>query len=91
MAHIMAARPTSKWLVFKRETSAAARYITSMYSVSNKDQGAVLGIIKWYGPFRQYSFIPSSDCVFERTCLRDIANFCEWLTAEHKAGNKKPD
>ncbi len=87
----MAERPTSKWLVFKRETSDAARYTTAMYSVTNKDHGDVLGVIKWYGPFRQYSFIPSSDCVFERTCLRDIASFCEWLTNEHKAGNKKPD
>ena len=87
----MAARPTSKWLVFKRETSDAARYTTAKYSVTNKDQGAVLGIIKWFGAFRQYSFYPSDNCIFEKTCLRDIANFCAWLTTEHKAGNKKPD
>lgn len=55
---------------------------TEVWKVLTKDGNIVLGHIRWYGPWRCYSFLISSrygksDFVFEKTCLRDIANFCE--------------
>jgi hypothetical protein len=44
----------------------------------------LLGIVKWYGPWRTYAFHPEGWTVFEKTCLRDIANFCESETKKQK-------
>ena len=46
---------------------------------------SVLGEIRWYGPWRCYAFYPEMETVYEKKCLRDIADFCELLTTEHKA------
>ena len=51
--------------------------------VSKDDNSIVLGIVKWFGPWRCYSFVISGiigELVFEKKCLRDIANFCEKVT-----------
>jgi len=45
---------------------------------------ACIGIVKWYAPWRKYAFMPYSNTVFEQDCLRDIADFCERRTKEHK-------
>lgn len=55
---------------------------TQIWKVLTKDGDTLLGHVHWYGPWRCYSFFVSSrygefDLVFEKTCLRDIANFCE--------------
>ena len=36
-----------------------------------------LGMIWWHRPLRCYAFFPKPDTFYEKTCLRDIANFCE--------------
>ena len=46
--------------------------------------GGQIGIIKWFGRWRCYSFFPLTDTVFERSCLRDLADFCEARTFEHR-------
>lgn len=40
-------------------------------------QGVYLGNIKWFGAWRCYGFYPIAGTVFEKQCLKDIANFCE--------------
>ena len=47
-----------------------------------------LGMIQWYGPWRQYAFFPVGATVFEKTCLRDIASFCEDETVRHRRGGR---
>lgn len=41
-------------------------------SVSNGDN---LGVIRWYGPWRQYCFFPSMACLFSAGCLQAISQF----------------
>jgi hypothetical protein len=36
-----------------------------------------LGMIWWHRSSRCYSFFPKPDTFYEKTSLRDIANFCE--------------
>lgn len=63
---------------------------TQWWSVLTKDYNELLGSIHWFGRWRCYAFFPKPDLVFEKTCLRDIAFFCERLTKKHKAlRNKK--
>jgi len=47
-----------------------------------------LGDIKWYGAWWCYVFEPDGQTIYEKKCLRDIAQFLDDLTAEWKAGRK---
>jgi hypothetical protein len=46
------------------------------------DAGAVIGWVKWWGPWRQYTFQPEPRTVFHAGCLSDLAAF---LTRENEA------
>ena len=43
----------------------------------------ILGTVKWYGQWRKYCFMPNGQTVYEQTCLREIADFCENMTTMH--------
>jgi len=51
--------------------------------------GPTLGYVKWFGKWRQYSFYPEPNTIFEHNCLRNIASFCEVMTALHRDALKK--
>jgi hypothetical protein len=44
----------------------------------------MLGEVRWFGRWRCYAFYPEPDTLYERQCLRDIADFCEARTREHR-------
>ena len=48
------------------------------------DGGDLLGAIRWFGQWRCYAFFPRDNTIFEKTCLRDIASFCEGQTKAHR-------
>lgn len=50
---------------------------------------ATLGFIKWYAPWRRYTFDPMNNTVYEPTCLRELATACEQLTTTHVLERKK--
>ncbi len=50
---------------------------THIWDVLAKSSGADLGQIKWYGPWRQYCFVPSASTIFNKGCMEDINNFLE--------------
>lgn len=56
---------------------------TSSYTVANSDNNQEIGIIQWSTDFRQYSFFPNSNTVFEKTYLKDITEFLVKLGEEH--------
>ncbi len=60
---------------------------TCLWSCHNTKSGAVLGEIKWYGPWRQYCFSPYSGMVFNHSCLADIQDFIH-LAEEEKLNRK---
>jgi hypothetical protein len=43
-----------------------------------------LGWVAWFSRWRKYAFYPKPETVYEEDCLRDIAEFCEAKTKEHK-------
>jgi len=59
--------------------------ITKRWEVVSKLGGDPLGVVKWFGRWRKYAFFPLAECVFEEVCLRDLAEFCETSTREHRA------
>ena len=48
------------------------------------NSGGSLGLVKWYGPWRQYCFFSAAACVFNNGCLADIQDFIGQLTADRK-------
>jgi len=46
--------------------------------------GASLGEVRWFGRWRCYAFYPFAGTIYERKCLRDIADFCEKETQRHR-------
>ena len=73
---------TAKWLYF---TLAHEGEKTKRWNVCAQDGEILLGTINWLGRWRQYAFFPLPETVFERQCLRDIAEFCEQQTAAWRA------
>ena len=71
----------SKWIDFVEEFTQKK---TKTYWVNPKEGSGSLGQIKWYGPWRCYAFYPFPNCVFEKTCLKDIISFIENLMLERK-------
>ena len=59
---------------------------TKEWSVWNHDYGENLGIIKWYGPWRQYCFFDAST-VYSLGCLKDIAFFLQRVSEERMPGD----
>lgn len=58
---------------------------TSLWDVRTND-GSLLGEVRWFGRWRKYAFYPRGDTLFEQTCLREIAEFIEMRTREHRTG-----
>lgn len=48
------------------------------------ESGAVLGWVKWWGPWRQYTFQPEPRTVFHSGCLSDLAAFLTRENAAHR-------
>jgi len=61
---------------------------TKVWAVLSKDGGQI-GTVCWYGPWRKYCFVPMDGTVFEQVCLREIAQFCENATRQHREDKKK--
>lgn len=77
--------PDAKWIRFELLPRQPDRK-TDTWVVVAKDGDDRLGEVRWFGRWRQYSFFPTLDgeSVFERQCLRDIANFLERKTTDHR-------
>lgn len=58
---------------------------TSIWIIKSKNSGNTLGGILWSGAWRKYIFRTADDCNFDGGCLREIIEFMETRTAEHKA------
>jgi hypothetical protein len=44
----------------------------------------MLGIVKWYSPWRQYCYYPWDNTLYSAGCLRDIADFLDSVKMERK-------
>lgn len=71
------------WINFK-EVAIIPPQKTKVWHVYTVKGEEILGSVKWFGRWRRYAFFPLNS-VFEQDCLRDIANFIEEKTREHRA------
>ncbi len=82
-----------KWIDFLQMPREKPGMKTLVWQVvpKSEDRGPQhpLGLVKWYGGFRKYSFFPAPNTIYEQVCLRDIAEFCEMKTREHNQEKAK--
>ena len=62
--------------------SASGKTMTR--SVRSKSGGDLLGLISWYGPWRQYVFQPQPQTVFSHDCMLSISRYCYSLNQQQK-------
>ena len=62
---------------------------TDQWGCYNKRSNALLAMVKWSGPWRQYCFFPLADTVFSQSCLEDISNFLRQLNFQHRMKRKR--
>ena len=82
---------SGKWIKFDDMSAAFPARATKSFHVRAIQNGALLGIVQWYAPWRRFAFVAYAGCVFEQDCLRDIATFCEEQTRMHKLARMRPD
>ena len=72
----------SKYLEFEKHHEPEKK--TIFVFVKAKSSGKNLAEIKWYRQWRQYTFFPMPDTVWNKDCLTDIQKFIEALMAKRK-------
>lgn len=73
----------SRYLIFTEIPNALRK--TKTIQVDSRHRGDRLGTIRWYGPWRQYTFWPQAGCIFNRECLREIIDYCDDLMRARRA------
>ena len=53
---------------------------TDIWIVYPRSGSAQLGEVKFFGAWRKFCFFPGAAMIFDCSCLRDIAEFCEQVT-----------
>jgi hypothetical protein len=87
----------SKWVRFREVpaelVSRRSKLKTKVWDIISREAGFEVGQVSWFASWRQYVFVPRlreedefmSYDVFNPECLRNIADFAETRTKEHRA------
>lgn len=75
--------------VYFQERDVPEHWKTRAWAVHASADNLYLGHIQWFARWRCYIFQPEPSTVYEKTCLRDIANFVDRMTIEQRK-RKKP-
>lgn len=67
-----------------REAGLSKSGKTKVWSVHNIHTGEEIGYIRWQGSWRKYVFEDYGPSYYDWQCLRQIADFIERATLEHK-------
>ena len=71
----------SRWLQF---VEAGRTQKTVILNVESKTHKTLLGQIKWFGRWRQYTFFPCHETTFNQECLADIMSQIHRLMATRR-------
>lgn len=75
------------YLLFRDDGPVARGRKTRRFAAISRQNRRQLGFVKWYAQWRQYTFFPFAATVFDKKCLRELAEFCEDRTNAHKELN----
>ena len=63
----------TKYLRFEQVDTPPGRK-TAVWNVISQSSGAILGTIRWHGPWRQYTLWPTNGTLYNVECLTDLAD-----------------
>ena len=72
----------TQYLVF--EDMEVKKRKTKLLAIRNKNSEDIIGYIEWYGPWRQYTFFPEFDTVWNINCLNDVQEVIQKLMKDRK-------
>ncbi len=78
----------SKYIEFDRIGDTGKTEIWNILSKPRDSISFILGKIKWYGPWKQYCFFPSANCIFNVGCLSDISEAINLLMLKRRKNKK---
>jgi hypothetical protein len=79
----------SEYLAFREHPlSAANGRKTRVIEIISKRSNDVLGVIRWYGAWRQYAFFPSDLSIWNSGCLADVQEAIHLLMEERRVGRR---
>jgi hypothetical protein len=70
----------SRYLIFVRTQPPGRK--TPIVQVCSRSSGNLLGVVAWFGPWRQFCFRPERQTVFNVECMTDIQAKIAELKAE---------
>ena len=73
----------SQYLTFKDETPEGRK--TRIIGVYSARHGDWLGMIRWYGAWRQYTFHTAAGSIWNTECLKSIIAKVQEMNDERKA------
>jgi hypothetical protein len=75
----------SAYLAYERVPSHNKTVVLAVRSTG----GTPLGTIKWYAPWRRYTFHPAAGTLFDAACLRDIEEQVGMLQLQWKCDHAR--
>ncbi len=74
----------TKWMIFTEiDRFPGEKRKTKKWVIKSK-RGDCLGVVKWHSAWRQYTFFPEKDTLFNRGCIDDISWFLEQIMNERR-------
>ena len=62
---------------------------THIYTVRNRHSNTLIGMIRWWAPWRKYTFQPQSDTIWDADCLREVTNALDTIMLERSPAHSK--
>jgi len=67
--------PQNRGYLAIREFGSSPSGKTRRFIVENRRRDEILGYIRWYGPWRQYTFYPEPLTVWSAGCLAEVQKY----------------
>jgi len=74
----------TKWIEFHELPTEPGKKTRLIWIVS-RSSGETLGYIKWWSPWRQYTFYPERSTVWNDGCLKSVIEKMQEMMKEHRA------
>ena len=75
---------TIKETQYLRFIDVEVRQKTKIIAVVNIHHDEQIGVIKWFGKWRQYCFHPNENTIWNKDCLNDVNSVITKLMEERK-------
>lgn len=75
-----------------KRTKQDKRRKTPIYIIRKDSEGLMaerLGLVKWYGAFRQFVFYPDNNTVWSKSCLEIVNSFLDRVNKRYREKLRK--